>query len=103
MISTTRTVKLHRATLPDASVAAQLTGVLPIGKRLPVAGAHVTVGAGSQASVAVTLKGTTAPARLVASTVMDGGQVITGEMASPTFKMASVLVVEPSGLLTRTL
>ena len=49
----TVTVKLQLAVLFDASVAEQLTVVVPIGKLDPDGGVHVTV-TGLQLSVAVT-------------------------------------------------
>ena len=41
--SLTVTVKLHEPVLPDASVAVQVTVVVPTGKLDPEAGAHTTV------------------------------------------------------------
>ena len=51
-VSLTVTVKLHVAVFPDASVAVQLTVVVPIGKVEPDAGEQTTVTPG-QLSVAV--------------------------------------------------
>jgi hypothetical protein len=42
--SLTVTVKVHVPVLPDASVAVQVTVVVPTGKLDPDAGAHMTVG-----------------------------------------------------------
>ena len=51
--SSTLTVNAHFPVKPVASVARQVTVVVPIGNRLPLAGSHVTAGeAGPQASVA---------------------------------------------------
>jgi hypothetical protein len=60
----------------------QLTGVLPTGKLLPDAGVHVTAGAGSTLSLAVTAKFTVAPFELVASAVIGAGTVIVGGVVS---------------------
>src|SRR3954454_4646948 len=49
--------------LPLASAAVHVTVVVPSGKNEPEAGSHVTVGAESKLSVAVTSKSTTAPGR----------------------------------------
>ena len=78
----TMTVKLHVAVLPDASAAEQLTTVTPVGNVLPDAGEQLTVGFGSQLSLAVALKLTIAPAALVADAVMLAGQLIVGGVAS---------------------
>ena len=58
--SSTVTLKEQLALLPDASVAAHWTMVVPFGKRLPLAGLH-TMLALPQLSVAVAAKATTAP------------------------------------------
>ena len=52
-VSLTVTVKLHDDVLLDESVAVQVTVVTPLLKVEPEAGAHATVGAGVQLSVAV--------------------------------------------------
>jgi hypothetical protein len=54
-ISNTVTVKLHVAVLLDASVAVQVTVVVPDGKHDPDAGVHATVTPG-QLSDAVVVK-----------------------------------------------
>jgi hypothetical protein len=56
-------------TLFDASFAVHATAVVPSGKLSPDEWSHVTDGAGSTRSVAVTEKGTFAPEALVASAV----------------------------------
>src|SRR5437588_8250551 len=56
----TWTLKLPLALLPVASVAVQLTIVLPIANVEPDAGAQLTLGFGSTLSVAVALKVTIA-------------------------------------------
>jgi hypothetical protein len=43
-VSTTVTLKVALAEFPAASVAEQLTTVVPIGNALPEAGVHVTAG-----------------------------------------------------------
>src|SRR5262245_17851735 len=49
---------------PQASVAVQVTIVVPMGNLLPERGTHVTWGAGSLSSVAVTVKFTLSPGGL---------------------------------------
>src|ERR1043165_1341705 len=86
VVSTTFTLKLPDAGRPPASVTEQLPVVSPSGKVLPLAGVQTTleVRSPSWASFAVTVKLTTAPALLVASTVRslgsvsDGGVLVTG-------------------------
>ena len=51
----TVTLKQQRDELPASSVAVQQTSVVPLGKRLPDAGAHVIVGLGSHVSEAITV------------------------------------------------
>ncbi len=53
VVSETTTWKTSVPVLPLASFAVQVTDVEPAGKPVPEAGEHVTVGAGSTASVAV--------------------------------------------------
>lgn len=60
--------------LPHASVAVQLTTVVPIGKVLPLGGLHVTERA-PQPPVAELLNVTVAPFELVAVTVMLDAQI----------------------------
>src|SRR5262249_54730049 len=67
---------------PDASCAEQFTVVWPSGNVAPDAGVHVSTGAGSVSSVAVTVYVTTAPPGPVASLVMSAGTVITGGVVS---------------------
>src|SRR5262245_20235417 len=52
-VAVTVTLKLHIELLPQSSVAVQITGVVPTGKVLPLAGRHATVGVASQLSMAV--------------------------------------------------
>src|SRR4051812_2586163 len=61
---TTVTVNVTGADgVPLASAAVQVTVVAPSAKNEPEAGSHVTAGAASKLSVAVTSKSTTAPGR----------------------------------------
>jgi hypothetical protein len=59
--SFTVTSKQQVAWLPDESVAVQQTSVVPTGKNDPEAGVQTTVGLGSQVSMAVAVKVSTAP------------------------------------------
>jgi hypothetical protein len=69
------------ALLPQASVAVQVTVVVPTGNVLPEGGLQTTVGAGPQLSVAVVVKLTTL---LHSPTMMSSGQSITGGVVSTT-------------------
>jgi hypothetical protein len=83
-VSLTVTVKLQVAVRPAASVAVELTVVVPTGKALPEAGTLTTVTPG-QLSAALTVKFTTAehwPGVLF--TVMFAGQVMVGFCVSVT-------------------
>ena len=76
--SFTVTVKVQVAVIPQASVAMDVTVVVPIGNTEPDAGALTTVTA-PQLSVAVTVKFTTAVQEPTGvKTVILAGQVITG-------------------------
>ncbi len=70
------------ALLPAWSAAVQDTVVVPRGKVLPEAGAHVTVGEAVTASVALGVNLTAAPALDVASTVTPAGTVSCGAVVS---------------------
>ena len=105
VVSRMVTVKLPRAVFPAASVAEQLTVVVPKAKVVPEAGAQVTAGAAGFASVAVAEKVTTRPAALVASSVMLSGRFRAGAVVSQLalFRVADtfmeavrVMVVRPS-------
>jgi hypothetical protein len=67
-----------------ASVAVQLTVVVPTGNVLPDGGAHETLGLGSTVSEAETEKVTTAPEGAVAGTVMLPGTLTVGGVVSCT-------------------
>ena len=103
-------MKLPEAVLPCASVAEQLTVVVPGANKEPDAGVQFTATEPSTKSVAVALKVTTAPAAEVAETVMLPGNVnagrvvsctVTSKLALPELPWASVAeqltVVVPSG------
>src|SRR5882672_10283428 len=88
-------------TCVPASLAVQVTVVVPSGKVLPDGGLHWLVGAGSQASVTAGMENvTTTPLTLDAVVVMSDGHVMDGGCVSaPMVKSAALLVVEPPGLL----
>src|SRR5205085_700878 len=81
--SVTVTSKEHEPTLPWASVAVQVTVVVPTGKGLPEAGTDVTASAPSTRSVAVASHVTIVEGP-VASTVNGSGHVTEGAVASVT-------------------
>jgi hypothetical protein len=70
------------AVLPAASVAEQLTVVVPSENVLPLAGTHETAGLAGFASVAVAAYVTVWPDGLVASSVMSDGKLSTGGVES---------------------
>ena len=82
VVSFTVTVKLAEPVLPAASLAVQLTVVVPIGNVEAEAGLHVTGREPSTKSVAVAVNVTAAPAELVASTIISAGTVTVGEVVS---------------------
>ena len=105
----TVTVKLHVAVLPEASVAVQVTVVVPTGNIEPEAGLQTTVTPG-QLSDAIVVKLTVCEVVggqvAVAVTVMLAGQVIVGGCVSLTFTVnaqlgpavvVQVTVVVPTG------
>ena len=76
------------------SRAVQVTVVAPIANVEPDAGAQLTVGAGSQVSVAVGVTYVTiAPVALVQSTAMFAGQVTAGPVTSRTVTVNVHVVV----------
>ena len=75
-------VKEALPVLPAASVAEQVTVVVPIGKVEPEAGEQVGIIEPSTTSIADAVKVTTAPAALVASLVIFPGTVTTGGVVS---------------------
>ena len=97
--SLTVTVKLQVVLmLPLASVALQDTVVTPCGKVEPDGGVQLLLGFGSQASLAVGLKVTTAPAGLVQVVVMLAGQLTVGAAVSDTVtvKLQALVLVLPA-------
>jgi hypothetical protein len=84
VLSPTVIVKLPEAVFPAASVAVQLTVVVPIGNVDPEAGVQITATGPSIASRADALKVAIAPAGLVAARVSFAGSVRTGAVLSPT-------------------
>src|SRR5258708_6543574 len=76
----TTTWNTQRLTLPHASVAVQMTVVVPTGNMVPDEGEHLIVTRPPELSVAVTLKFTTAPAGLTGWTGLPGGQLVTCAM-----------------------
>jgi hypothetical protein len=94
--SLTVTVKVQVAVLPVASVAVEVTVVVPTGKNEPEAGTAATVTPG-QLSVAFTAKFTTAPHWLGSLlTVIFAGQVITGGCTSFTVTVNVQVAVLPA-------
>ena len=87
------TRKLPLEVLPAASLAVQFTVVMPIENRLPEAGEQLTTGEGSTLSVAVTLKLTTAPRRLVAAVRILPGRDRMGAVTSLKVAVTVVLAV----------
>ena len=99
-VSLTVTVKLHCAVLPEASVAVEVTVVVPTGNTEPEAGDDTTVTPG-QLSEAVTVKFTTAPhwpGELLV--VMLAGQVIVGGWVSLTVMVNEQVAPDPSDTFT---
>ena len=82
--NSTVTIKWQVAELVHASVAEQLTVVLPTGKTAPEAGLQVTVGVDEQVSLAVTVKLTAVPPLFVVTTLMFVEQTIVGGVVSTT-------------------
>ena len=82
----TVTVKEHVDVLPVLSLAVHVTVVVPTAKQAPLATLHVTVGLGSQLSVALGITKVAAAHVAVLlqsiSTTILAGQVITGGLLS---------------------
>ena len=103
-MSNTFTGKLHVAVFPEASVAVQLTVVVPSGKLVPDGGTHTTAPAGSaQLSAAVTVYVTSVPTFVVGQVGGDDlttsvGQFNTGACVSLTVtvnvQLGPVVVVQ---------
>ena len=103
----TLTVNVQVAVLPDASVAVQVTVVMPTGKHDPEGGLHKTVTPG-QLSLAVVVKVATTHGSLIVAVlaVTLAGQVIVGGCVSLTLTVkvqlgpavaVQVTVVVPTG------
>ena len=95
----TTTSKPAVAELPDASVAVQVTGVVPRLNVLPDTGSHVSVGGEVMASVAETLslKSTTVPDKLVIAAYTIASRIsMTGAVTSLTVTVKSAVVVFPA-------
>ena len=91
------TLKLFTAMLPAASLAEQLTVVVPGGKIVPEDGAHVTVGlAGPAVSAAAAVKVTTAPAGMLWGTLILAGRVSEGGVVSVMVMVNESLTVLPA-------
>ena len=89
------TLKLALTALWCASVAEQVTLVAPIGKVAPVGTEQLGVTDPSTRSVAEAVYATTAPAELVASTVIVPGTVNVGAFVSATVTAKTALVLLP--------
>src|SRR5262245_60667488 len=96
VVSLTVTWNVAVAVFPAASLAVQLTVVVPSGNSEPDAGVQLTATGPSTLSVAVTVYPTCAPPGSVASAVMSAGTVITGGVVSASRVTVTVNV---SGLL----
>src|SRR6185436_9496833 len=79
-LSSTVTGNSRTVRFPEASVALQVTRVVPRGKKLPEGGTHTTRGEGSRQSLAVTEKVTISPGALPSSssTTTDDGKESAG-------------------------
>ena len=84
VVSTTDTLKLALPVFPDASVAEQLTVVVPRAKVEPEAGEQVAARGPSTRSLAEAVKEMVAPEGPVASTVIFAGSVTEGAVVSCT-------------------
>ena len=94
-VSRTVTVNVRVPVLPAASVAVQVTVVVPSGNVAPEAGAHAAATAPLTRSVAVTVNGTTAPADEVASRTIGAGTEIDGAVVSRTVTVKAPVAVLP--------
>src|SRR5258708_11324425 len=83
VVSTTPILKVPVATFPAASLAKQWTVVTPSGKSEPEGGVQTTGTGPSTSSIAVAVKGTVAPPRPGASTILLADDVSTGGTMSP--------------------
>jgi len=86
MVCITTTGNVQTDWFPDASVAVQVTIVVPRGKKAPDGGTQTTTGAGSAQSVARTEKLTVSPGgpiRESATITAAGHAIIGGVMSGP--------------------
>src|SRR5580698_11442750 len=91
----TVTLNEQLPTLPEESVAVQLTNVEPIPNTLPDAGVQTTATLPSQLSVALGANVTTEPSGLLALAKIFPGQVITGAWLSTTITFSVQLALLP--------
>src|SRR5262245_18583749 len=93
----TVTVKPQFVEVPQASLAVQLMGVVPMGKVVPLGGLQVSVVGGLQPPDAELLKNTTASLELVAEFVTLGEHVKTiGGRVTAIVKLQLVVVPQES-------
>jgi hypothetical protein len=85
--------------LPLLSLVTQVTGVVPMGKKLPEGGVHTTRGGPSQLSVALTLNVTMLPL-LQVSALTRMGQLIWGGSESETVTVKLPWLVLPAASVT---
>src|SRR6185437_14908358 len=88
--------KVFVAELLCASVAMTVTVLVPMGKRLPLAGLAVALTTPSTRSFALTEKVTVAPDTLVAGVVMEAGTVMTGGVVSTTRTVKVLVTLAPA-------
>src|SRR5438552_7341643 len=96
-LSRTVTAKLQADELPLASVAVQLTVVVPIAKTDPDAGLQATVAVPEHKSLAVVVNATAVPAALVVTAVRLVEHVIAGGVVSLTYTVRVAVAVLPLG------
>ena len=89
VVSSTVTMNIQEVEFPEASVAVQVTAVVPRENVDPDEGTQVITGLGSPESTAVAVNATEAPAGLPHSAVMSCGQVIPGALLSATVTVVS--------------
>jgi hypothetical protein len=80
--------------LPIVSVAVTVTGVVPTGKVLPLAGEYVTVGVPRLSVALAPLSGTMAPLAEVALTLIVPGTVSSGGVVSTELRPENVPMLE---------
>src|ERR1035441_1199548 len=95
----TVTRKVQELVLLEASVAVQVTGVVPMGNKVPDGGVQVVATDAEHASVAVGVKKTVAPVSLVNSTTWFVGQTSNGGVVSTTTTVRMAVPTIPMELL----